>query len=183
MAISRRAAAPKGGRPTQHSARSCAEDASGISEKSIPRRRVGRPFFPARPARADDANCFAIASPPYGVGHDEHTAAHRTAQAQKSSLLLGVTQIRAIEGLRVTEDRRRLFEGGTPCLARLIAAFRVSHSNTVQYIRNSPAAPSCTGPFKSAPQDQSTETQDDLSRGYSEDHDGAMVPVDHHRSG
>src|SRR5262245_12311795 len=111
MAISRRAAAPKGGRPTRRSARSCAEDASGISEKSIPRRRVGRPFFPAPPARADDANCFAIASPPYGVGHDEHTAGHRTAQAQKSSLLLGVTQIRAIEGPRVTEDRRRLFKG------------------------------------------------------------------------
>ena len=78
MAISRRAAAPKGGRPTRRSARSCAEDVSEYrrSQSAAPRRP---PFFPARPARADDAN-FAIASPPYGGGDDEHTAERRTAQ-------------------------------------------------------------------------------------------------------
>src|SRR6266545_7404958 len=110
MAINRRAATPKGGRPTRRIARSCAGDASGMSEKSIPNRRIGRPLFPARPARADDEDTFAIASPPQGIGHNERAAGCRPAQAQESSLLLGVTQIRAIEGLRVAEHGRCLCE-------------------------------------------------------------------------
>jgi len=64
----------------------------------------------ARAARADDADALAIDYPPYGVGHDEHTAGRRSAQAEMSRLLLGVTQIRAIEGVRITEHGRRLLE-------------------------------------------------------------------------
>jgi len=84
MAISRLASAPKGGRPTRRIARSWAGEASGMSEKSIPgRRRVGRPLFPARPACADDADPFAIVSPPHGICHDEHAAGHRAAEPQE----------------------------------------------------------------------------------------------------
>src|SRR5262249_57348460 len=59
------------------------------------------------------------------------------AQSERSSLLLGVPQIRAIEGVRVADHGRRS-SNETPCVLRLTAAFRVSHSNPVQYIRNSP---------------------------------------------
>src|ERR671919_1364618 len=84
MAISRLASAPKGGRPTRRIAPSCAGEASGMSEKSIPRRRrIARPLLAARPVRADDADAFAIVWPPHGVGHDEHTARRRVAQSQK----------------------------------------------------------------------------------------------------
>ena len=80
-----------------------------MSEKSIPRRRrIRRPLFPARPPRADDTDAFAILSPPHGVGHDEHTTGRRAPQSQESRLLGRVTQIRAIQGIRVTEHRRRL---------------------------------------------------------------------------
>src|SRR5262249_11282525 len=125
MAISRRAATPKGGRPTRRMARSCAGDASGMSEKSIPRRRIRRPLFAARPPRADDPETFAIVSPPDGIGHDEDAAGCRPAESEQSSLLLGVPQIRAIEGVRVAEHGRRS-SNKTPCLLRLTAAFRVS---------------------------------------------------------
>src|SRR5206468_476987 len=85
IAISRLASAPKGGLPTRRIAWSCVEEASGMSEKSIARRRrISRPLFPARPARADDADAFAIVSPPHGVGHDEHAARDRAAQSQES---------------------------------------------------------------------------------------------------
>src|SRR5262245_53229213 len=110
MAISRRAATPKGGRPTRRMARSCAGDASGMSEKSIPRRRIRLPLFAARPPRVDDPETFAIVSPPDGIRHDEDAAGCRPAQSERSSLLPGVPQIRAIEGVRVAEHGRRLVE-------------------------------------------------------------------------
>jgi len=85
MAINRLASAPRGGRPTRRIARSSAGEASGMSEKLIlGRRRIGRPLFPARAARANDPDAFAIASPPDGVGHDEHAAGRRAAQSQES---------------------------------------------------------------------------------------------------
>src|SRR5262249_10481154 len=64
----------------------------------------------ARPARADDADPLAIVSPPHGIRHDKHAAGRRSAQSQESRLLLGVTQIRAIEGIRIGEHGRRLLE-------------------------------------------------------------------------
>src|SRR5437773_3827967 len=110
MAMRRRAAAPKGGRPMRRIAPSCPEDTSGISEKSIPCRRVSLALLPARTPRADDADAFAIASPPHCIGHDEHAAGCRTAESQGSSLPLGMTQIRTIEGIRIAEHGRCLFE-------------------------------------------------------------------------
>src|SRR5438105_9295026 len=104
MAISRLASAPKGGRPTRRIARRCAGDTSGMSEKSIPRRRrIGRPLFAARPARADDADPFTMVSPPHGIGHDEHAIRRRAAQSQESRLLVGVTQVWAVRGIRSAE--------------------------------------------------------------------------------
>src|SRR3972149_4779686 len=87
IAISRRAAAPKGGRPTRRIASIWAGEASGMSEKSI-LRRIGRPLFAARAARADDADALAIVLPPHGVGHDEHVAGRRAAQPQEPRVLL-----------------------------------------------------------------------------------------------
>src|SRR5438445_6288194 len=111
MAISRLASAPKGGRPTRRIARRCAGDTSGMSEKSIPRRRrIGRPLFAARPARADDADPFTMVSPPHGIGHDEHAIRRRAAQSQESRLLVGVTQVWAVQGIRIAEHGLRFFE-------------------------------------------------------------------------
>src|SRR6266545_1366461 len=110
MAMRRRAAAPKGGRPMRRIAPSCPEDTSGISEKSIPPRRIGLALLPTRSPRADDADAFAIASPPHCIGHDEHAAGCRTAESQGSSLPLGMMQIRTIEGLGIAEHGRGLFE-------------------------------------------------------------------------
>ena len=149
MAISRRAAEPKGGRPTRRIARSCAEETSGMSDKSIPGRRIGRPLLAARPARADDADALAIASPPRGIGHAEHAASRRSAQSQESRLLLGVTQIRAIEGIRIAENGPGLLEGD-PMLGPVNRAFRASRSNTVQYIRKPVEAPSDLYPANGA---------------------------------
>jgi len=82
-----------------------------MSEKSIPgRRRIGRPLLPARPPRADDADAFAIDSPPHGIGHDEHAARRRAAQSQEPRLPLGVMQVRAVQGIRIAEHGRGLFE-------------------------------------------------------------------------
>ena len=54
----------------------------GIDPNGDPRRRrIGRPVFAARPARADDADPFTMVSPPHGIGHDEHAARRRAAQS------------------------------------------------------------------------------------------------------
>src|SRR5215831_6021688 len=49
------------------------------------------------------------------IRHDEHAAGRRSAQSQGSRLLLGVTQIRAIEGIRIGEHGRRLLERDPGC--------------------------------------------------------------------
>src|SRR5262249_39657496 len=127
----------QGGRPTRRMARSCAGDVSGMSEKSIPRRRIRRPLFAARPPRADDREPFAIVSPPDGIGHEEDAAGCRPAQSERSSLL---PECRRSGPSRASGSPNTVAASSneTPCLLRLTAAFRVSHSTTVQYIRNSP---------------------------------------------
>src|SRR5437870_3679304 len=84
---------------------------AGMSEKSIPRRRlIGPPLLARRPTPADDTAALVIASPPHGIGHNEHAAGRRAAQAQQPRLLLGMTQIRTVKGIGVTEHGPRLFE-------------------------------------------------------------------------
>ena len=128
MAISCLAALPRGGRPTRRIARSWTADASGISEKLILLEcpPVGRTFLAARPARADDADRLDIASPPAGIGHHEQTARRGPTESQVSRLLLRVSNVRTIERFGVAEHA-----------CGFALAFRVSHSNTIQYIRKS----------------------------------------------
>src|SRR5213078_3439271 len=91
--------------------RSCADEASGMSEKSIPRRRrIGRPLFTARPPRADDADSFAIVLPPRSISHHEHAACRRAAESQESRLLLRVAHVRPVQGIWIAERGRCLFE-------------------------------------------------------------------------
>src|SRR5436309_12766201 len=99
MAISRLASAPNGGRPTRRITRSCADEASGMSEKSIPRRRrIGRPLFTARPPRADDADSFAIVLPPRGLSHHDHAVFRRAASSPGSRVFLRVTHFLPSQG-------------------------------------------------------------------------------------
>jgi hypothetical protein len=113
IAISRRAADPNGGRPTRRIARSWAGDASGMSAKSIRRcRRIGRPLDAARLARTDDTDVLAIVWPPHRIGHHEHAAVCRPAQSQATRLPVGMTQVGAIEGIRIGEAEEEDAEGG-----------------------------------------------------------------------
>jgi len=75
-----------------------------MSEKSIPRRRcIGRPLLAARATRAEDTDALAIASPPHGIGYNEHAAGRRPAQSQKPRLPRRMAQIRAVEATGVSE--------------------------------------------------------------------------------
>lgn len=84
MATSWRGSSPIGGRPTRRIALSCSGDESGISEKSI-LREVGRALAAARPARADDADRFAMTTPPQGIDHHAHSLFTRQPKPPKAS--------------------------------------------------------------------------------------------------
>ena len=91
-----------------------------MSEKSIARHRsVRRSLFAARPARADDADAFAIASPPHGVGDDEHTAPwRRPSRAARSKITTSSAARSWCSG------RKRTGSGCNERLGLLGAAFR-----------------------------------------------------------
>src|SRR5207247_6205945 len=84
-----------------------------MSEKSLAggRRRIGRAFLAARPARANDADAFAIVSPPHGIGHDEHASGPRPAQPQEPRFCRGMTQVRTVEAVGIAEHGCCLFKG------------------------------------------------------------------------
>ena len=109
--MSRRARAPRGGRPTRRIARSCSSEASGISEKSIFRgAAVRRALLATRPACADEADRFDMTRCPQCVGHDDDVAEYRPSETKKPSFLYGVSDVRTIQGVRIAEHRGGLLE-------------------------------------------------------------------------
>jgi len=107
-------ALPVVGRPTRRARRSSASVDSGISEKSTLLSGVSLPLFPARFARADDANRFrAILQPPQCIYDQKHAAARRKSQTLPSLLRRGMFKIFPIERLGIAENRRRFLEWNT----------------------------------------------------------------------
>ena len=101
-----------------------------MSEKSIFRATaVRRPFFAARPPRADDAGRFDMSRSPLRVGHHERPARRRLSETEKTRLLAGVAHVRTVKGVCIGKTVVASLNE-TPCLARLAAAFFASHSNT-----------------------------------------------------
>ena len=109
--MSRRARVPSGGRPTRRIARSCASDASGRSEKSIfLRRGIRRSFLSARPPRADDSDRVDISRSPLRVGDYQHTTCDGPPEAEKTTLVGRVPNVRAVQAVRIREHRGGLVE-------------------------------------------------------------------------
>ena len=100
-------------------------------------RLVRGAFTPARASRADEADRFDIGSSPDRIGHHEHAPVSGSTQTQVARLRLGVREVGAIQCVCVGEHRHGVVEGD----AVLTAAFRASHSNTIQYIRNAACSP------------------------------------------
>src|SRR5437773_11433127 len=92
---------PTVGLPTRPIRESFFSESYGMSEKSIFFCLVTFPFLPTRSPRADDPRDFFMASSPFRIHYDQHSPCAAFSQTQSARLTQSVSQVFAIQALRV----------------------------------------------------------------------------------
>jgi len=106
-----------------------------MSEKSICRRVRGT-LPTARPPRADDTDRFGIVRSPQGVHNHQDATVRSLTESSNAGLLCRVLQIRAIQPVRVEEDRPGVGKTYTVFLRVGLSLPRIPFEHLIEYIRN-----------------------------------------------